>query len=353
MSSSAEQSHNRIVVDSVHGDIGLDDAHWRIIDTPSFQRLRRLKSLGMAHITYPNATHTRFAHSIGTFHVMDRLLQTGDIVADLDRDVMAKLRVAALLHDIGHYPYSHLMEGVDAVKLTEEVIGDGPKATLEMSSRAYPSHERVGELIVTSQPDLVRALGGAEKAEELAQYLGKARVVEPKLTQLISSSLDMDRLDYLLRDSQATGVPYGNVDINYLLRNVCRAKDGTVCITEKGVPAADHFLLARFFMHRTVYYHKTIFGMEEACKQLLRRIRNKPDTCEKYGLPADGEEVEDIVRGGDLYRFTDAFVDEIVHRACGDDDPLVSLLAKSMISCQASSCYARRSGYTWKDRPPC
>src|SRR5271166_6274557 len=106
----------KIVVDSVHGDICPSDLEWKIIDTPSFQRLRKLKQLQMSHFVYPNATHTRFAHSLGVLKVMQRILSH----VKVGRRDAEDLRLAALMHDIGHYPYSHLLEGVDRVILTEE-----------------------------------------------------------------------------------------------------------------------------------------------------------------------------------------------------------------------------------------
>ncbi len=119
MASSSKRSP-RVVTDSIHGDIALTEDEWRVVNTATFQRLRSLKQLGMGHLVYPNATHTRFAHSLGVFRIMCRVLER------LDHPELKKLkdelRLAALLHDIGHYPYSHLMERVGWVKLTEEEI---------------------------------------------------------------------------------------------------------------------------------------------------------------------------------------------------------------------------------------
>src|SRR6516165_5443862 len=112
MDSHGEAAKRRIVVDNLHGDVELTEQEWRVVNTATFQRLRSLKQLGMGHLVYPNATHTRFAHSLGVFHIMCRVLGNLDH-DDLDDERKADLRLAALLHDIGHYPYSHLMERVD------------------------------------------------------------------------------------------------------------------------------------------------------------------------------------------------------------------------------------------------
>src|SRR5437016_6336843 len=124
---SSPKTRERVVNDNIHGDIALSDDEWKVVNTATFQRLRSLKQLGMAHLVYPNATHTRFAHSLGVFRIMCRVL--GNLEHDgLNDDQKAELRLAALLHDIGHFPYSHLMERVGHVKLTEEEITkDGEK----------------------------------------------------------------------------------------------------------------------------------------------------------------------------------------------------------------------------------
>jgi uncharacterized protein len=316
-------SPGKIVVDSIHGDIHLTQREIEVIDTPSFQRLRRLKQLAMAQMTYPNATHTRFAHSLGVFAIMARVLDIAKAtgVVKLSKKESEDLRLAAMLHDVGHYPYSHLVERIDGVKLTEEQVENAATATrtLDRTAMPYPEHETVGTLIVENRPDLVEALGGRVRAKRVAKLFGPRQAETPELSTLIHSSLDMDRLDYLLRDSQASGVPYGLVDINYMLNNLKISPSGMVGIKEKALPAAEQFLLARFFMHRTVYYHKTTFGMEELCRQLLRRIRDSG----KYDVPKSGSEIETLVKSERLLTFTDAFVDEIILKAAGQKEDLL------------------------------
>ena len=336
MNSSRNQTHNRIIVDSIHGDIHLNDQEWEIIDTPSFQRLRHLKQLAMAHLTYPGATHTRFSHSLGTFAIMSRILKVPGVDATLDTENQENLRMAALLHDIGHYPYSHMMERVDQVRLTEELIetSGGKKKTGEISP--YPSHTEVGALIVTVRPDLIKAIGSEERAQAVADIFTGRKAAGPQISKLIKSSLDMDRLDYLPRDSHATGVPYGRIDINYLLNNLQISPSGLLGISIKALPAAEHFLLARFFMHRTVYYHKTTYGMEEACRQLLRRIRDKKIRKEgnhaKYHIPVDEKGVLDLADSEELVGFTDAYVDRLIGEATKDNDEVIRTLALAIQS---------------------
>ena len=333
MVSSLGDGSGKLIVDSIHGDIHLNEREVQVIDTPSFQRLRQLKQLAMAQLVYPTATHTRFAHSIGALGTMIRILEAakkhGVKIADEQKD---NLRLAALLHDIGHYPYSHLMEKLDEVRLIEKEVEGVEPTVKEIDARKskYPKHEEVGSLIVTCQDDLVKAIGGVERAKAVADIFTRTTAADTQLSKLIHSSFDIDRWDYLLRDSQATGVPYGHIDINYLLNNLKVSPEKIVGFSDKALPAVEHFLLARFFMQRTVYYHKTIYGMEEACRQLLRRLRDRDG--EHYGVPTDGESIKNLVTSGDLRIFTDAFVDNIVQRAVGDEDSVVRALANSIQS---------------------
>ena len=321
----------KIVVDSVHGDICPGHLEWKIIDTPSFQRLRKLKQLQMSHLVYPNATHTRFAHSVGVLKVMQRILENVKVAKRDNED----LRLAALMHDIGHYPYSHLLEGVDRVILTEEQVDVAtPKSALG-ERIPYPDHVDVGRAILRSQPDLLKLLGGTKRAERIGNLFARSEVADQQISKLIHSSLDMDRIDYLIRDSQATGVPYGLVDIHYLLNHIKQSPTGTIGIAHKAVAAAEHLLLARSFLFRIVYQHKTTYAFEEAARQLLRRLRDRAqNNGEGYGVPKDGTEIIAIAESNRLPTFTDAFLDDIFLKAASDaeSDPIIKLLATSIIS---------------------
>jgi hypothetical protein len=255
---------------------------------------------------------------------MARITEIARGALSLRDDQIEDIRLAGLLHDVGHYPYSHLMEKVDKVTLTEEMVGGGAK-TFGGTSPRYPKHEEVGESILTSQADLLGILGEG-RAVRVANLFRRTAAADPQLSKLVHSSLDMDRLDYLLRDARAAGVPFGLIDLNYLLNNFRASPTGAIGVPEKAITAVDHFLLGRFFMYRSVYYHKTTFGLEEACRQLLRRSRD----ADKFGIPADGDAVRALVQGPNLGTFTDAFVDRIVEEAAHDADPVIKSLANSI-----------------------
>lgn len=315
----------KLIVDSIHGDIRLTDEERRVVDTASFQRLRSLKQLGMGQVTYPGATHTRFAHSIGVLGIMARVTEVARSALQLDEEQVNSIRLAGLLHDVGHYPYSHLMEVIDNVILTEDFVAEGKK-TLDASKDKYQDHEEVGELIVTQQPDMLAALGGQDRAKRIADLFRRNETADPQLSKLIHSSLDMDRLDYLMRDAKAAGVPYGYIDLNYLINCLKVSPSGMIGVMPKAITALEHFALARFFMHKAVYYHKTTFALEEACRQLLRRCKN----VGRHGVPASSEEIRRIATGKDLGTFTDAFVDRIIQAAATDSDECISSLARSI-----------------------
>lgn len=308
----------------------LADRECRVVDTASFQRLRYIKQLQMGHVTYPNATHTRFMHSLGTLQIMRRVLNVAeDHEIRLDEDEKENLCLAALLHDVGHYPYSHLLEGVGTVHLLEERVNREPTTEKrKLVWTAYPDHVSLGALVVTTQQDVIDAIGGETKAKQVADLFSGREVEKGRLSKLVSSSLDLDRLDYLQRDSNATGLPYGRVDLNYLLNSLRGNSEGDIGVHERAIPAAEHFLLARFFMHRTVYFHRTTVAIEEACRQLLRRLRDGG----KYGVPSDGEAIKAMVTSSDLHTFTDSYVDAIIRQAVSDDDDVINSLASSIQS---------------------
>ncbi len=296
-----------------------------MIDTPSFQRLRQLKQLGLGHLTYPNASHTRFAHSLGVLAIMSKVIAVARDQIRLNEDTEEDLRLCALLHDVGHYPYSHLMERLDRVTLTEELTGDRRPSPLALDRPGYPDHEDLGRIIVTEQDDLRSALGGVDRATRIAGLFTRSAAADVQISKLIHSSLDMDRLDFLLRDARAVGVPYGEIDLDYLLNNLRASPTGMIGIALKALPAAEQFLVARYFMYRTVYYHKTTYGMEEALRQLLRRCRD-----DGIGdLPTDGDAVRRIARDPSaLVEFTDNYADRVVHLALRSPNIVINGLAR-------------------------
>ncbi len=230
------------IYDNIHGYIGLTEEELNIIDTPIFQRLRYIRQLGPAYLVFPGATHTRFAHSIGTMFMMDLFLKNG-VKAEVSDEDVQKLRIAALLHDLGHYPFSHVLEHT----VTKRFGGAG--------------HEEFGALLIEKY--LKDPLENYRTEEITRIILGKGK---KEFGMLLSSTLDADKSDYMLRDSFNTGVPYGKVGINSLLRIMTFERDKI--IFEKDESPVESFLLGRYHLYKTVVHHKTAVGFNI----LLQRI---------------------------------------------------------------------------------
>jgi len=321
----ADNYRHTIICDPVHGEIPLSRLEQRLIDTPSFQRLRNLKQLGLASLVYPNATHTRFAHSLGVFRLMSRIIDLLVERGRFDNNDRRKMRIAALVHDIGHYPYSHLMEFIDKDKHRPKFLRSAqPGVVVGPTFERYPDHEKIGQIVITKRLDITTLLVEAGiDPEEIASII-RSEHNNPAYNRLIHSSLDVDRMDYMLRDSLGTGVPYGQIDIDYLLNNLeVVEQDGVldVVVSHKASTAAEHFLVARYFMHKAVYFHKTTFGLEALLRQVLFLMR------ESGHIYRDGGEIERLIETDEFLDFHDGYVDaKVLHFANGTDgDPLIHL----------------------------
>jgi uncharacterized protein len=240
--------HNIIALDS---DRPSDRLLIALIDTPEFQRLRRIKQLGLALYTYQGAEHSRFTHSLGVMHVMTRILAMLQQENDLDPQVALTARVAALLHDVGHGPFSHVIEKVTATKheaWTARIITD-PNTTINQVLTAYQAN-LPDDLIATYQH----------------QY------VAPFASQLVNSQLDCDRCDYLLRDSLMTGAKYGNYDLEWIIHSLKLDAAQKLYVSYKGLYAVEQYLQARFYMFRQVYFHHSLRAAENMLIAIVRRM---------------------------------------------------------------------------------
>jgi HD superfamily phosphohydrolase len=212
--------------DPVHGYVKLDDFAQALIGTPQMQRLRWIKQLGLANLVYPGANHTRFEHSLGAYHL-------ARVLADhlrLDEEEKLKVGAAAILHDIGHGPLSHATEAALSPFLRRE-------------------HESVIDLLRKSELREVLGEHGLLPQEIQSTING-----ENRLGQIVSSEIDADRMDYLIRDSHYTGVAYGVIDHLRLIK-MMKVHLGDLVVESGGIQAATSFLISRLLMHPAVYYH--------------------------------------------------------------------------------------------------
>jgi len=306
-----DEFRHKIIIDSVHGDISLSKLETELIDTPTFQRLKGIKQLGFAHTVYPGARHTRFEHSLGVMHIMSRILES---LRSKDNDAISeghfrKLRIAALLHDIGHYPYSHLMEKIDWDS-TQKYISKKGQSEEEKASlpKEYPKHDKLGEIVITERKDIKETLerNNIDPQEIVAIVRGQHQ----SIPNLLNASLDADRLDYLVRDSHNTGLPYGRVDLNYIVNNLelIGEKEKEVVVRAKARNSVEHMLMGRYFMFNTVYMHKTVFAFEEMIRKIVLIL------WEKEKIYKSGENIEAIARADsdDFLAFDDGYLDKLI-----------------------------------------
>jgi hypothetical protein len=242
-----------IIRDPLWDNIRVDAPTLRLVDTRPFQRLRYVRQLGLAYLVYPGATHSRFEHALGAYHLarvtLGFLEERGELRA-VPADEPALVRAAALLHDVGHYPFSHALEEI-----------------------GVPHHEQVARPLLTAGPvaEQLRAEIGAD-APERAWALVAGHGASP-LQGLISGSLDLDKIEYLKRDALMCGVPYGEIDVDRLLNNLVvvpvPGAGASVALREKGLSALESLLFAKYQMYRNVYWHHAVRSATAMYKRLV------------------------------------------------------------------------------------
>lgn len=271
--------------DSVHNIIQLDtDSEEgrllvRLIDTAEFQRLRRVRQLGLAYFAYQGAEHSRFTHSLGAMHLATRILSRFAPQYGISPEQTLAVRAAALLHDIGHGAFSHVLESILGFHHEDFTI------------EAVMSDEtEVGRVLKDYSPKL---------ASDVASIIrGDFKPVA--LAQLVSSQLDVDRMDYLLRDSLMTGAKYGIYDLEWIVKSIeIDTEHDRLYVSAQGIYAVEDYLQARYYMFRQVYFHRTLRAAEAILKAILRRVLelNSRGTSVWY---AAGTPFENLIKGEPL-----------------------------------------------------
>ena len=244
-----------IVRDPLWDNIRLDGPAMALLDTPAVQRLRYVRQLGHAFLVYPGATHSRFEHALGAYHLTRRAIailgERGELGGVSDADLVV-VPLAALLHDIGHYPFSHALE-----------------------EAGFESHERLGAARLMEEPlaGVLEAQGIPDLAERIAALI-RGKSLSP-LQGLISGTLDLDKIDYLSRDARSCGVPYGAVDVDRLLASLTIVEGAgasrEIGIHEKGMSALESLLFAKYQMYRNVYWHHAVRSATCMFKRAVRQ----------------------------------------------------------------------------------
>ncbi len=284
--------------DPLWGSIAVDPVAARLLDTPALQRLRYVRQLGLAHLVYPGASHSRFEHALGAYHLARRALanlRDAGGLNGLPADEPAVVAAAALLHDVGHYPFSHALEEIGA-----------------------PHHEALAEALVTIGPvaEILRSEVGTDAPERVFALISSKS--ESPLQGLISGSFDLDKTDYLKRDARMCGVPYGEIDEDRLLQSMLVLTDPAsgrayVGIREKGLSAVETLLFAKYQMYRNVYWH-------HACRSATAMYKRIVERAVERGALATGG----------LGSFTDEGLLHAVEAGGGNDPMLAALRARRL-----------------------
>ena len=250
----------KIFNDPIYGFVSIpDELHFDIIEHPYFQRLRRIKQVSMTNLVYPGANHTRFAHSLGTMHLMRRAIQLlRDKGYQITKEELEAASLAILLHDSGHGPFSH---------------------TLENSIVQGVSHEELSLMVMQK----FNEIHGGRLGMAIEMFKGEYR--KGFLTKLISSQLDVDRIDYLKRDSFFTGVAEGSVNAERLLEMV-EVVDNELAIEAKGIYSVESFIVARRIMYWQVYMHKAVLSAEYMLRNILKRAKMLSQERDLFATPA-------------------------------------------------------------------
>lgn len=270
------------ITDPLYGSIGLSELEADVVSTKVFQRLHNVRQLGLAHLVFPSAGYSRFSHSIGACHNAGRLLDA--IVANSSERISADrrqaYRLAALLHDVGHYPFSHATEHAVqdfyAARLfesehPEEGLPELRSQPVDDEASIGLDHEDAGKILILKDPSLARVFG--KHGYDVSDLLRVFSKSDPDaLTGIISSELDCDRLDYLRRTAHLSGAPYGAVDTHFIISKATVDEDGILCFQDKATMAIDHLLVSRFYDYMTLVYHKTVAALEWSLQECVRHL---------------------------------------------------------------------------------
>ncbi len=285
------------IQDNIYGLIGFDEHELRIIQSPLFQRLQWIKQMGPTFIVFPNAIHTRFSHSIGVFAITKRIIEQIKPQIDSNFDSVIKafpdwqkdLKFAALLHDIGHVPFSHTGESV--LQREWDSVSASEYATLDINDSAEGNtfgdivledgvklHESISAEIVSKNTflDSVFAEAYGDKKEDAKKTISNliiGRSIVPWMGQILHSELDADRLDYLLRDATFIGKAYGLIDLDYLISKMVLIKNQEMsydlCIDESALQTVEHYILSRYFSKTQIIYNPNVAFLNSLMGDIL------------------------------------------------------------------------------------
>ena len=273
---SSRRSTHKSIFDPVHGPIRLEGVALALVGTPEFQRLWGIRQTGLAHLVFPGANHTRLEHSLGTYWVATQMAARLDL-AEADT---ARVAAGALLHDLGHGPFSHTLDTP-----MQEVLGYGHE---QLSRARIEGTERAGLDEPPAVPEVLRRFDLEPRAVADLIDPPARRGASGLLQQALHGPIDADRIDYLQRDAYYTGVGHGAIDAVRLLDTV-RSEAGSLVFAEKGRSAVEGFLVGRALMYASVYFHKTVRAAEMMAQAAVERSAGFPESARPLFALTDGE----------------------------------------------------------------
>lgn len=315
------------ILDNIHGYIPLTAMESQIEKLPVFRRLRGIKQLGLTNWIFPGAEHTRYSHSLGVMHIADSMAERLGFTA-AERQLV---RLAGMLHDVGHYPLSHVGERAykrlaqpaedysiaARARRLEQGDEDDPRFITHtfMQKNGNPfHHEAVGEAVIRNSGPIMDILerNGVNVDDVCPIITGDARNERLiKFVQLLHCELDADRIDYLLRDTFSSGTAYGTNEIDTLIKNLAMARHkdygiDVIGVNAKGVMSADQFLINRYFAYKQVFYHKHVSILSYMGERIISYLLSDGDGL----FPGGGELfrwIENQDANEDFFNFTDSF----------------------------------------------
>ncbi|MCK4444370.1 MAG: HD domain-containing protein, partial [Thermoplasmata archaeon] len=301
-------SEFKVIHDSIYGAMRVEPLELDLMETLEMQRLNGIKQLGLSYLVFPGANHTRIEHSLGVSHLAKRVGHTLSL-EDSEKDLLVS---AGLLHDVGHGPFSHTLEttleqsiGMNHVDLTKKIIVGDEDSIDDDERKAFPNvsripevleghgvnPEEVAELVATTSPTQTSALS----TDSGQRFFNEKRY----LTQLINSPIDIDQIDYLLRDAYYTGVAHGIIDVDRLIQTLAIHHNDLV-VDSKGLSALEGTFVARALMFSSVYFHKTV----RIAELMLARAVEGWDDFDSTAIQrmVDAELMSSLIKNGGFQR---------------------------------------------------
>jgi HD superfamily phosphohydrolase len=309
-----ELPEEKVFKDPVHHSINVENLTiWKLINTAEFQRLRRIRQLGTSYLTFHGAEHSRFSHSLGVYEITRKVISQFERnkYADWPQEEKLLSLCASLLHDVGHGPFSHSLEQV-----------------------FHTDHEEWTREIILGDTGINRVLREVDShfPEQVASVISK-KYDKPIVVSLVSSQMDADRMDYLLRDAYFTGVNYGTFDLDRILR-VLRPYKGRIVVKDSGMHAVEDYLMSRYQMYWQVYFHPVTRSSEIVLRQIMRRASeiHKTGFAFKFMLPPIQELLEGTMSLNHYLMLDEALLQTAFAQWITEEDPLLSDLCQRFLN---------------------